>query len=280
MELHNLVTQIDVGQVAPVMGPKFTDYTKPYRFTKPPLVHANGLVDLQDKKVDLATNLVVQVDARSPMGWTLFHIPYVFDHPNGTLTFRNRLLSVNMKQSGFCGGALHGTIDLDLRPTPAKYVVDLDLAKVDFQKFMQLSFNYGKSTGSLDAQGHFFGTLGVLPSMTGKGKADVVDGDITPIPLLGSLTPLIPGFSSADEAHGQFAIANGFIRTDDLNISSETLALIGNGSYNFIADKLDLNMRVNTRVPLFGLLTYAVSKIFEFHADGTMKNPQWSARNF
>jgi hypothetical protein len=280
VELHDVVSQIDVSQVAPIMGPKFTEYTRPYHFAKPPLVHADGVVDLQDKKKDLDTNLLVQVDAKSPMEWTLFHIPYVFDHPNGTLTFKNRDLSVNMKRSGFYGGTLHGTIDLDLRPSPANYVVDLTLAKVDFQKFMVRSFNYPKSTGSLDAQGHFAGTLGVIPSMVGKGQADVTGGDITGIPLLGSLTPLIPGFSAADEAHGHFTIANGLIHTDDLNISSETLALIGNGSYNFIADKLDLNMRVNTRVPLFGLLTYPVSKIFEFHADGTMKNPQWAARNF
>ena len=67
VELHDLVSQIDVAQVAPIMGPKFTEYTKPYHFAKPPLVHANGLVDLQDKKENLDTDLVVQVDAKSPM---------------------------------------------------------------------------------------------------------------------------------------------------------------------------------------------------------------------
>lgn len=280
VELHNLVTQIDVAQVAPIMGPKFTEYTKPYHFAKPPLVHANGLVDLQSEKKDLDTNLVVEVNARSPMEWTLFHIPYVFNHPDGLLTFKNRRLLVDMKQCGFYGGTLGGTLDLDLRPNPAGYVIDLKLDKIDFLKFMTRSFNYDKSTGVMNARGHFTGSLGVMASMTGKGYANVDDGDITGIPLLGSLTPLIPGFSAADAAHGNFTIANGFIRTDDLNITSETLALIGNGNYNFINDKLDLNMRVNTRVPLFGLLTYAVSKIFEFHASGTMKDPQWAARNF
>jgi hypothetical protein len=280
VELHNLVTQIDVAAVAPVMGPKFTEYTRPYHFAKPPLVHANGLVDLQSTKENLDTDLVVEVEGRSPMEWTLFHIPYSFDRPNGTLTFKNRKLLVNMHQCGFYGGSLTGTLDLNLRPSPADYVVDLTLDKVDFQKFMVRSFKYEKSTGSLNAKGHFAGVLGVMTSMSGKGSADVVDGDITPIPLIGALTPLIPGFSAADEAHGNFTISDGFIRTDDLNISSETLALIGNGNYNFVADKLDLNMRVNTRVPLFGLLTYPVSKIFEFHAAGTMKDPQWSARNF
>ncbi len=280
VELHNVVSQLDVAQVAPIMGPKFTEYTKPYHFEKPPTVHANGLVDLQDTKANLDTDLTVEVEGKSNMGWTLFHIPYVFNQPQGVLTFKNRHMSVNMKQCGFYGGSLTGVLNLDLRSTPADYDVDLNLAKVDFQRFMVRSFNYGKSTGVLDAHGHFAGSLGSLASMNGQGNAVVGDGDITGIPLLGSLTPLIPGFSAADAAHGNFTIANGFIRTDDLNITSETLALIGEGNYNFIADKLDLNMRVNTRVMLFAILTYPVSKIFEFHASGTMKDPQWAARNF
>jgi len=280
VELHNIVSQLDVAQVAPVMGPKFTQYTQPYHFESPPLVHANGLVDLQSQKENLDTDLVVDIEGKSPMNWTLFHIPYIFDRPVGTLTFKNRRMSVNMKQCGFYGGGLNGVIDLDLRGSPASYVMDLNLTKVDFLKFMVRSFNYGKSTGVLNAGGHFAGKLGVMTSMTGKGEAHVDDGDITQIPLLGGLTPLIPGFSAADAAHGDFTIGDGYIRTDNLEISSETLALLGSGNYNFTEDKLDLNMRVNTRVPLVNMLTYVASKIFEFHASGTMKDPQWAARNF
>jgi hypothetical protein len=280
VELHNLVTQINVGEVAPIMGPKFTEYTRPYRFSKPPLVHANGKVDLDDKKKDLDTNLLVEIDGKSPMDWTLFHIPYTFGNPDGTLTFKNRRLTVNMKQCGFYSGALTGTLDMDLRQTPAAYVMDLNLNKVDFQKFMTRSFNYAKSTGSMNSQGHFTGTIGKMETLGGGGEVKIVDGDITQIPLLGSLTPLIPGFSAADEAQGHFTAAKGVIHTDDLNISSETLALIGAGSYNFITDRLDLDMRVNTNVPLFGIVLYPVSKIFEFHAGGTMKDPQWTAKHF
>ena len=81
VELHNLVTQVNVQEVAPVMGPKFTEYTKPYHFTRPPLVRANGKVDLQSEKKDLNTDLTVEVEGKSPMEWTLFHVPYSFDEP-------------------------------------------------------------------------------------------------------------------------------------------------------------------------------------------------------
>ena len=118
-----------------------------------------------------------------------------------------------------------------------------------------------------------------METMTGGGEVKIDNGDITAIPFLGALTPLIPGFSVADAAHGHFTVAKGVIHTEDMNISSEFFALIGNGSYNFITDKMNLDMRVNANA-LFGIPLYPLSKIFEFHAAGTMKNPDWESKNF
>ena len=279
VELHNVVTQVNVQEVAPVMGPKFTEYTKPYHFTRPPLVRSNGKVDLQSEKKELDTDLVVEVAGKSPMEWTLFHVPYSFDNPDGTLVFKNRRLTVNMKQCGFYDGNLAGVLDMDLRENPAAYVMDLNLTKVDFRKFMVRTWHYEKSTGELTAQAHLTGSIGKMDSMTGAGEVKIENGDITPIPFLGTLTPLIPGFSVADAAHGHFTVAKGLIHTDDMNISSELFALIGNGSYNFIDDRLNLDMRVNANA-IFGIPLYPLSKIFEFHSDGTMKNADWQSKNF
>jgi hypothetical protein len=278
VELHNLVTQVNVQEVAPVMGPKFTEYTAPYHFSRPPLVRANGKVDLQSDKQDLDTDLVVELEGKSPMEWTLFGIPYTFDDPNGTLTFKNRRLTVNMKQCGYYDGTLTGTIDLDLRASPALYVLDLNLAKVNFKKFMVRTFSHDKSSGSMTAQGHFSGALGPMETMTGTGEVKIDNGDITQIPFLGPLTPLIPGFSVADAAHGHFTVAKGVIHTDDLNISSEIFALIGNGNYNFMTDHLNLDMRVNAN-SILGIPLYPLSKIFEYHGTGQMQNPKWVPKN-
>jgi hypothetical protein len=279
VELRDMVTQVNVAEVAPVMGPKFTEYTRPYHFTRPPFVRANGKVDLAGEKKDLETDLTVEVEGRSPMEWTLFHVPYSFESPQGTLTFKNRRLTVNMKQCGFYDGNLAGTIDLDLRSSPADYTLDLNLAKVNFKKFMTRTWRYEKSSGDLTAQAHLTGAIGDMSTMTGGGEVKIDNGDITQIPFLGALTPLIPGFSVADAAHGHFTAARGVLHTDDMNISSELFALIGHGGYNFITDKLDLNMRVNANA-IFGIPLYPLSKIFEFHADGSMKEPNWQSKNF
>jgi len=279
VELHNLVTQVNVQEVAPVMGPKFTEYTKPYRFVRPPLVRANGKVDLQSEKKDLDTDLVVEVEGKSPMEWTLFHVPYSFDNPDGVLTFKNRRLTVNMKQCGFYDGALTGILDMDLRGNPAAYTLDLNLGKVNFKKFMTRTWHYEKSMGELTVQSHLTGMIGRMETMTGTGEVKIENGDITQIPFLGALTPLIPGFSVADAAHGHFTVAKGVVHTEDMNISSEIFALIGNGNYNFITDRMNLDMRVNANA-IFGIPLYPLSKIFEFHASGTMKNPDWESKNF
>lgn len=279
VELHNMVTQVNVQEVAPVMGPKFTEYTAPYRFTRPPTVRANGLVDLQSEKKDLDTNLTVEIEGRSPMEWTLFHVPYTFDSPQGTLTFKNRRMIVNMKQCGYYDGNLAGVIDMDLRQSPADYTLDLNLTKVNFKKFMTRTWHYEKSSGDLTASAHLTGGIGHMETMTGGGEIKIEDGDITAIPFLGALTPLIPGFSVADAAHGHFTAGKGLLHTEDMNISSEFFALIGNGSYAFIKDRLDLDMRVNANA-IFGIPLYPLSKIFEFHANGTMKNPNWQSKNF
>ena len=278
VELHHLVTQVNVSEVAPIMGPKFTEYTAPYHFQRPPVVHADGKVDLASEKKDLDTDLSVQVDGRSPMQWTLFHVPYVFDEPNGLLLFKNRRLTVNMKQCGFYDGSLTGVLDMDLRQSPAAYTLDLNLAKVNFRKFMVVSFNQGKSTGQAATKVHFTGVIGEMQSMDGTGDVKIENGQIWQIPFLGSLTPLIPLLSEADAAHASFTVNKGVIHTDDLHISSETLALIGNGNYNVVKDQVDLDMRVNANGPA-AILLYPFSKIFEYHGAGPMKNVTWVPKN-
>jgi hypothetical protein len=278
VELHHLVTQLNVSEVAPIMGPKFTAYTKPYHFARPPLVHADGLVDLQDQKKELDTDLLVQIDAKTPMEWTLFHVPFSFDNPTGTLVFKNRRFTVNMKQCGFYDGALTGTLDMDLRENPAAYTMDIDLTKVNFKKFMVQVYHYGKSTGQMTSSGHFTGVIGKMETMDGTGTVKIEDGNIAQIPFLGSLTPLIPLLSAADAAHSDFTIAKGVIHTENLHISSETLALIGSGNYNFVSDKVDLNMRVNGNGPA-AILLFPLSKIFEFHGTGPMKDVKWAPKN-
>ena len=58
----------------------------------------------------------------------------------------------------------------------------MNLAKVDFKKFMVRTFNYAQSTGVLNATTHLTGAIGNMATMDGKGEAKISDGNITAIP--------------------------------------------------------------------------------------------------
>ena len=76
-----------------------------------------------------------------------------------------------------------------------------------------------------------------------------------------------------------FRVHYRFLHTALIRVQDLPTALIGNGSYNFIKDDVNLDMRVNANA-LFGILLYPISKIFEYHGTGPMKNVKWVPKNF
>ncbi len=62
---------------------------------------------------------------------------------------------------------------------PAGYTLDLNLAKVNFKKFMTRTWHYEKSSGELTAQAHLTGAMGAMETMTGGGEVKIDNGDIT-----------------------------------------------------------------------------------------------------
>jgi hypothetical protein len=72
-------------------------------------------------------------------------------------------------------------------------------------------------------------------------------------------------------------VADGVIRTDDLDVDGRGFTMIGQGDLLFIEDRMDFTVRVNARgVP--GVLLYPVSKLFEYIADGKLSEPKWRPR--
>ena len=72
-------------------------------------------------------------------------------------------------------------------------------------------------------------------------------------------------------------MANGEIRTDNLDVQGQGFVMIGQGSLFFIEDRMDFGVRVNAQgVP--GILLYPVSKLFEYVSDGKMTEPKWRPR--
>lgn len=283
--LTDLKTSVAVQEVAPVLGGRFPTYVEPYRFEEPPNLVVNGLVDLQDEKEDLNTDLTVNIDAPGSMLWKLFGVDFNFVKPQADLTFKNREMKVVMKRSGLFDGSMSGTLDMSLREKDPPYQTQFKLRNVDFKDFMKTCFQEESSSGRMSGSANLKGRLNQLRTIAGRGDVKIRDGFLLSIPFLGGLSAflgeIIPDWGSAraSEADSNFTVSRGKIRTDNLDIYSVNFTLIGEGDYDFVDDKLDLKVRANVR-GLPGALLFPVSKLFEYHGTGGLGKTKWEPVNF
>ena len=122
-------------------------------------------------------------------------------------------------------------------------------------------------------------------TLDGFGQARLRDGLIWDIPLFSLLSPVLnnisPGLgdSRATDASAAFAITNGVIYSDALEINTAMTRLEYSGT-------VDLRENVNARVtaqllhnlpvvgPFISPLFTPVTKLFEYKVTGTLKNPK------
>ena len=122
-------------------------------------------------------------------------------------------------------------------------------------------------------------------TLDGFGHARLRDGLIWDIPLFGILSPVLnavsPGLgnSRATDAAAAFAITNGVIYSDSLEINTAMTRLQYTGT-------VDLRGNVNARVtaqllhnlwgvgPFISTVFWPVTKLFEYKVTGTLKNPK------
>lgn len=284
-QLQKFTSTLNVWEVAPVLGGKFPSYVHPYDFSTPPLLKADGFVDLDNTKDKLDTNLIVDIDSSSTMKWRLFKVDFIFGKPKARLKFIDRQLNISVNQTELFGGQFAGTLDMDLTQVHANYTTSFALTNTDFSKLMKTVFDSNGTTGTLNGKTTFSGVLDDLESINGTGDMTITDGYLTTIPFLGGLSTvlnaIIPnfGFAKANHAHATFTLAGGGVETKDMEINSSNFTLIGHGKHDFIHDNADLYMRVNVR-GIVGLLLFPVSKLFEYHGSGSLKNVKWEPANF
>ena len=126
-----------------------------------------------------------------------------------------------------------------------------------------------------------------MGTITGKGEAKLVEGNIFALPLLGPLSTVLKailpgeniGYSVARTATSSFAVKDGKVMLSDFEAATNAFRLMVSGEVDYLQDKVDFLARVNLRgAP--GMLLFPVSKLFEYQADGTMTDPAWHSRFF
>ena len=285
VRIDKIRSDVNVQEIAPVLGDKFAGYVAPYKFDKAPKVVVDGLVDLDDTKSKLDTDLSVGVDSGDggTLHYVIYNIPLPVDRPKADLHIVDRTLTLRLAEGQLYGGKLTGNLKVQLDPKHEGLDASLQVAGGDFKKAMVAVYKNDQSSGTFDLQLNLAGIVGDLSTFQGDGGLSVDNGYIMSIPILSSLSAVvdsvIPGFiGKADHGKATFKIGNGVLRTDDLTISSAIMSLIGNGSIDFVKGTLDMDMRVNVK-GLPGLLLFPVSKLLEYHGGGTLEKPVWKPKN-
>ncbi len=285
--ITNAFSSVDPRAAVEAMGPKVAGKMADYRFDIPPNVRITGTLDIH-KKHD-GTDLWFEVMG-GPFHWKKFTLPHV----SGDLLWGGQGLTLTNLEGAFYDGRLTGDGTFDFTPTNgADFTFFADGREIDLHALMSdLDTKTNKLEGTLNGQLRITSAnTKDLESWQGGGWVHLRDGLIWEIPIFGVFSPILNrlsqdlgfaqglGNSRAREGQADFTITDGVIQTHNLEISSLAMRMKYTGSIGF--DK-----RVNGRmeaellreIPLFGpmitLLTWPVTKLFEYKITGTLQKPK------
>ena len=268
--------------VARAIGSKTAHILEPYRFAEPPTARVNGYAPLRNTDdADLSFDII----KGAPFQWLKFKTSFIA----GTVHWQGQTLILTNVAAAIYGGSGKGFASFDFRAPHegADYQFDASVMNVNLRLMAADLF---------PATNHLEGTLSGLLIVTradtrdwrtwnGFGHANLRDGLLWDIPIFGILSPVLNTFSPglgnsrATEASARFAITDGVVRSDSLEIRSTMMRLQYAGT-------VDLQENVNARVtaqllrdtwvvgPLVSTALWPVSKLFEYHITGTLKNPK------
>jgi len=284
----NVFSISDLQPVARAIGPKTGKIVEPYHFLQPPTARVNGHIPLGDLHggremgdVDMRFDVIKGV----PFEWLKLKTTNLV----GTLRWRGQTLLLTNVASAFYGGSGTGFAYFDFRVphAGADYQYEVNVTNVNLHL---LAADLSNATNHLE--GVLTGQLIVTNASTenwrtlsGHGRVNLRDGLLWDIPVVSILSPVLnavsPGLgnSRATEASAKFAITNGIIFTDSLEIRSTMTRLEYSGT-------IDLHQNVNARVtaqllrdtwvvgPLVSTVLWPVSKLFEYRVTGSLKDPK------
>lgn len=280
--LKGVKARLNLQQTARIIGNKMEEYAQPYRFRAAPLAEANGVVDVDGQKL---TDLKVRVVSPEGMTYRFLGKDVELSDLDADLVFKGSRLEV-MPRRPFAvfGGRCEARLGVDLTPA-SLYEARARLMEVDFGQLMRTYFGNEEVSGKLSGEATLRGSLNDMASIDGFGALAIQKGMLYNIPIFGGfsevLNSIIPnlGYAEADKARAEFTMKDGVIRIEKLDVYSAAFALIGSGTYDYIRDEVNLDMRVNVR-GILGAALFPFSKLFEYEGTGTMQDTKWSPKVF
>ena len=280
VRLENIRSTLIPYEVLMWIDPNIAKTISPYRFRSNPNVSVQGKVHMR-----LATknNLSIQVESPAGMDYDLLGKTLSFGKTSAKVLVIGNKVDAVVTRAPLMGGEVTLNADVSIDPKAPFFTADVQLERVNFSKLTKLYFNYDDSKGVVSGRYNFKTRMGQEELMTGNGSIRIEDGNVFAIPTLGPFSSIIgailPGvaYNTARLATADFTVADKKVSTKNIEIVGGGFSMFGDGDIYFLTGKLDMDMRLNAQgVP--GIVFFPVSKLFEYHSDGTFSNPGWSPK--
>lgn len=281
VRVSDVKAAVNPAEVAVWIDPKMVKDVAPYRFRGPPALTVDGRVDLVGGR---NTDLRVGVVAPRGMDFTFAGRDLFFGAGTAAqLHLKGSTLYLREAEAELFGGRVRGESEISVDPKNPVYTSRLTADNVNFASLTRLYFNYEESRGRLAGSYQFSGSGPDPRAMRGAGSAEVIEGNVFAIPILGPLSgilnTIIPGlgYNVARKASATFRVAAGTITSDDFVVVGQGFSMIGGGNLLFLDDRMDFTIRINAR-GLPGTILFPVSKLFEYRAECPMSKPAWKPK--
>ncbi|HSH95468.1 MAG TPA: AsmA-like C-terminal region-containing protein, partial [Roseimicrobium sp.] len=278
--ITNAVSDVDPLVVTRFIGPQTTRAVEPYKFATPPHVILHG--SLPFRGADL-TDLHFEVEG-GPFQYWKFNLPHI----KASVHWVTNFLSITNVVGDFHQGRLRGEALFDFRPEKnADFRFHAIASEADFHSLMSdLSTPTNKLEGTLNVE------LTVTSANTadwgswqGYGYAQLLDGYLWDIPLVGMLSPVLDsmvtglGRSRISEGLMTYQMTNSVIRTKDLELKGNSMRLQYGGTCDFAGNvdarvEAELFRDSNMVGRVFGYVLTPITKLLEYKVTGTLGRPK------
>ena len=280
VRLENIRSTLIPYDVLMWIDPKIAKTISPYRFRSNPNVSVQGKVHM---RMATKNNLAIQVESPAGMDYDLLGKTLSFGKTSAKVLVIGNKVDARVTRAPLMGGDVTIKADVSIDPKTPFFTADVQLERVNFSKLTKLYFNYDDSKGVVSGRYNFKTRMGQEELMTGNGSIRIEDGNVFAIPTLGPFSSIIGGilpgvaYNTARLATADFTVADKKVSTQNIEIVGSGFSMFGDGDIYFLTGKLDMDMRLNAQ-GLPGIVFFPMSKLFEYHSDGTFSNPGWSPK--
>lgn len=281
VRLEKIQSNLPPDLVLQWIDPRIAAAIEAYRFVEPPQVTADGVVDMADPT---KTRLDIGVRAPAGLNYDLLGRNLTPSQVVADVLVRGRRLLVTVREGRLFDGLVRLRADVSLDENNRTYRLEAEAERWDFAALNQLYFGYTGSEGRMSGFLSYEAPMENQTMLQGTGSLRVQDGNVFAIPVLGPFSGIINtvlpgvGYQNARLATVDFTIGDQTIRTDNLEIIGNGFSLYGEGDIRFVADELDMRVRLNAQ-GVTGVFLLPVSKLFEYESEGTLSKPAWRPRN-